>query len=345
MPLSQIGCHKNCRPQNYVYEMAMKGPINMKGNLERKQRLFKDINAEQRRFDASIGNNIYCPVCWQQFGPEVVESQLSLEHVPPTSSAKLIRETSMVTLTCNQCNHTYGSRYQNDLKHFLIHQLWQSGKYDGKIPGEITIPGSSALKCNLIWNEKEIKIIGVPKANNAVITEEHISILNKLVETKTSDWNFHLDGNLGYRRANVWNAYLHAAYLMANIRTGYMYSFSNAGAVLRKFIVEKNCSQLETCIIPTGVIGINCIPWIAGVEEPNELRCLWIKVAGNIVVLPQPNNIELTALLKTWQQASKSTDFGLLPKGNIHFKLTFYTREDLFEANKCLSTFFGKSPY
>lgn len=312
--------------------------------MDRKQRLFKSINAKQLKFDPSIGGNIYCPVCWKQFEPASIESQLSVEHVPPASAAKLIGEKSFETLTCKQCNNAYGTKYQNDLKYFLIHQLWQSGKYDGKIPGKVAIPGSSALKCNVIWNREGIQIIGVPKANNPLITERHISILNRLAETKTSDWGIHLEGNLGYRRANVHNAYLHAAYLVANIRTGCMYSFSNAGIALRKLFIEKNCSQLGACIIPTEIMGIDTTPWIARVEEPSDLRCLWIKVAGNIVVLSQPDNTELTALYEAWQQKSKSTDFGLLPRGNIRFKLTFYTMKDLIEAKKCLPTFFEKSP-
>ena len=312
--------------------------------LPRKHRLFKFINAQQLKFEPSLEENIYCPVCWKQFGPDSIESQLSSEHVPPTSAAKLIGEKGFETLTCKQCNNGYGTEYQNDLKHFLIHQLWQSGDYDGEIPGEVTVPGSSALKCNIIWNNKGIQIIGVPKANNPLVTKGHESILNSLVQTKTPDWSFHLEGNLGYRRAKVWNAYLHAAYLMANIRTGCMYSFSSAGIALRKLIVEESCSQLGACIIPTEIRASDGSPWVAEIVEPSDLRSLWIKVAGNVVILPQPGNIELSTLYEAWQQASKVTDFGLLPRGDICFKLTFHTKGDLGEAKKCFPSFFGKSP-
>jgi len=301
------------------------------------------MNASQMKFDSFIGENIYCPICWNQFEPADIESRLSVEHVPSTSSAKLIGEKSFETLTCKQCNNAYGSKYQKDLKHFLIHQLWQAGKFDGKIPGKVTIPGSSALNCNIIWNKKGIQIIGVPKANNPLIIDSHMSMLNKLVEKGTSDWSFHLEENLGYNRTNVYNAYLHAAYLMVNIRTGSMYSFSNAGTTFRKLFLERNCSQLGACVIPTEILGVKSTSWTAEIEEPNDLRCLWIKVAGNIVIFPQPDNTQFTALYNAWQQVSKSTDFGLLPKGNIHLRLKFYTEKDLFEAKMCLPTFFEKS--
>lgn len=310
----------------------------MADNLRRKQRLFKYINAKQGRFNNNIGNNIYCPVCWQQFGLKAIESELSIEHVPPTSSAKLINEKCLVTLTCNKCNHTFGADYQNDLKHFLIHQLWQSDKYNGEIPGEITLPGSRALKCNIIWNSKEIKIIGVRKANNPTVVKEHESILNELAITNVQDWKFRLDGNLGYKRENVWNAYLHAAYLVAYIRTGGMYAFTRAGEMLRKYINEKNGSNLGACTIPSQVLGVAGYPWIAQIEETAPLRCLWIKVAGNIVVLPRPDNVALLSLFQAWQQECKVTDFGLVPN-NIHLKVTFFTEGDLFEARKSLPSF------
>ena len=323
--------------------MSLKEGLNRKSSAYNKQRLFKAINAKQLKFDPSIGENIYCPVCWEQFEPASIESHLSIEHVPPTSAAKLIGEKGFETLTCTQCNNTYGTEYQNDLKHFLIHELWQSGEYDGKIPGEVAIPGTSALKCNIIWNRKGIQIIVVPKANNPLTIERHSSALRRLAETRISNWDIHLKGNLGYRRTNVHKAYLHAAYLMVDIRTGCMYSFSSAGMALRKLLAEKSCSELGACTIPTKIIGIGSTPWIARVEEPSDLRCIWVKVAGNIVILPQPDDTHLITLYRAWQQVSEAKDFGLLPRENIYLKLTFYTREELSEAKKCLPSSFGKS--
>jgi hypothetical protein len=50
---------------------------------------------------------------------------------------------------------------KSDIDLIVMSTHVQSGKYDGKIPGEITIPDSSALKCNIIWNKKWIHITGV----------------------------------------------------------------------------------------------------------------------------------------------------------------------------------------
>ena len=52
-----------------------------------------------------------------------------------------------------------------------------------------------------------------------------------------SDWEIHLEGNLGYKHPNVYQAYLYEAYLIASVRVGYLNSFSKAGAVLRELIV------------------------------------------------------------------------------------------------------------
>ena len=76
--------------------------------------LFKQINAKMLKFDSSLGESIYCPVCWQKFGPDDIESKLSLEHIPSASASKLIKEKSLFTLTCKNCNNSYGTKYQNE---------------------------------------------------------------------------------------------------------------------------------------------------------------------------------------------------------------------------------------
>lgn len=314
-----------------------------KSSAYKRRRLFKAIHAEQLRFDPSIGENIYCPVCWEQFAPSSIEARLSIEDVAPTSVRKLIGERGFETLTCTRCNNAYGHNYQDDLKYFLIHQLWLSGEYDGKIPGKVSVHGGSALRCNTIWNRKGIQITVVPKANNPIVIQGHASSFRRLAEERISDWSIQLEANLGYRRANVYQAYIHTAYLMVNRMTGCMYSFSNAGTAVRKFLADKASSELRACIIPTEIIGIGGLPWIARVEKPRNLRCLWVKVAGNIVILPLPDNADLTTLYRAWQQAFDETDFGLLPKENIRLKLTFHTNEHLIEAKKCLPSSLGVS--
>lgn len=301
------------------------------------------MNAKQSTFSPSIGENIHCPVCWNQYGPASVESELSREHVPPDSAAKLIGERCFRTLTCKQCNNAYGTKYQNDLKHFLIHQLWQLGKHDGSIPGEVSVPGSSSLRCNVILSKKGIRITVVPKANNPVTIGRFRSSLQSIAEAGTSDWDIHLTGKFGYRPTNVYKAYLHAGYLLVDIRTGCMYSFSSAGIALRKLLATRNCSELGACIIPSEIVGIGSTPWIARIDEPSHLRCLWTKVAGNIVILPQPDNADPTTLYEAWRQVCETTELGLLPRESIHLALAFYTKEELSEARKCLPSSFGVS--
>jgi hypothetical protein len=313
-----------------------------KTSPDKRPRFFKAIHAEQMRFDPSIGESIYCPVCWEKFAPASVESCLSIEHVPPASVGRLTGERGFDTLTCTQCNNTYGHKYQDDLKHFLIHQLWQSGEYDGKIPGKVSIHDGSALRCNTIWNRKGIRITVVPNANNPTAIERCASNLRRLAEAGTSNWKVHLEGNLGYRRSNVHRAYIHAAYLMVNRMTGCMYSFSNAGTEIRKLLANEG-TQVEGCNLPIRTKGIASARWIARVEEPSNLRCLWVKVAGNVVILPQPDNSDLVTLYEAWQQVSEATDFGLLPRENVHLKLVFYTKEQIAEAKKCLPSSFGQS--
>ena len=310
-----------------------------------KKRLFKQINACMLRYDTFLGENIFCPVCWQKFSQADIESNLSIEHVASTSASKLVKEKNLFTLTCKNCNNTYGTRYQNDLKHFLIHQLWEQGKYDGQFSAEVSIEGSPPLICNLEWNPKDenkpIKIIGVPKANNKLISEEHVKILENYVGTQGRGPHFNFNFNFGYKQMNIWSAYIHLAYLTACIKTEYLYAFSNAGRLIRQLLERNTFSTIGWCIIPPQIVDIESWPWLAIVRNPNELSCLWVKVAGNIVIMPNSDTEDIATLYKNWQEVSDITNFGISPK-NVPLSLSFFTRQDIIEAKKSLPRYFER---
>ena len=118
-----------------------------------------------------------------------------------------------------------------------------------------------------------------------------------------------------------------------------MYPFSKAGEELRKLIFENKTVQLGACIIPTEMVMSKSNVWVAQVKEPSDLSSLWIKVAGSIVILPNPDSTNLLSLYDTWHQSFNLTDFGLKVKEKVHFKVTF-NKQDIAEAQKDLPTFF-----
>ena len=71
---------------------------------------------------------------------------------------------------------------------------------------------------------------------------------------------------------------------------------------------------------------------MAVILEPSELKCFWVKVAGNIVILPLPMDKNLSCY-QAWQKVSDQTIFGLKP-GKINFHITFWSRQDVSEALK-----------
>jgi phage FluMu protein Com len=85
----------------------------------KKEILFNLLNEKLRMLDASTGGNIRCPLCWKLFASSASQAELSVEHIPPTAAARLIKELPLTTLTCKQCNHTYGSKYHSQLKKYL----------------------------------------------------------------------------------------------------------------------------------------------------------------------------------------------------------------------------------
>ena len=99
-----------------------------------KQVLFKNLNAKLTALVPELGADIVCPLCLRRFGPDSMETEMTIEHVPPQVAGRLIGERRIRTLTCKRCNNTFGSKYQADLKLFLRCQLLAYGKYSGPIP-------------------------------------------------------------------------------------------------------------------------------------------------------------------------------------------------------------------
>jgi hypothetical protein len=259
-----------------------------------------------------------------------------VEHVPPTAAAKLIKESQLTTLTCKQCNHTYGSQYHSHLKKFLVFQLHQTGKYEKPIPGTI-VPSDGELlplKSNIVFTPKDLKVIGVPKANADSTTQSHMSIWDSLSRSNTTGWNFTVSFDYGYIPSTAWLAYLQVAYLMAHILTDCHYAFTKAGAVIRNGLTQEDLKEIGPCVITPNKIGVGGRPWIASIVEPANLRCLWVKVAGNIVILPFPEDDRLSCY-EAWQKISEQTIFGLRPH-KTYLKITFHSQEDALLAQQCI---------
>jgi len=305
-------------------------------NARAKETLFSSLNEQLQILDASIGDNIRCPLCWNLFGPSALQSELSVEHVSPTATAKLIKESQLTTLTCNQCNHNYGSQYHSHLKKFLVFQLHQAGKYDKPIPGTI-VPSERdlvPLKSNIIFTPKDIKVIGVPKANAVSTTQSHVSTWDLLSKSNANGWSFTVEFDYGCILSAAWLAYLQVAYLMVYVLTECHYAFTKAGVEIRNGLIQGNIKEIGPCVITPNKIGVGGKPWIAKIVEPANLRCLWVKIAGNIVIMPFPDDDKLSCY-KEWQKISDQTHFGLRPH-KTHLKITFHSREDALAAQQCI---------
>ncbi len=295
--------------------------------------LFRKINERLNKLDASIGRDIRCPLCWERYAPEEIESHLSFEHVPPTASAKLIGETRYKTITCKQCNSTHGSKYHSALKRFLIFQLHQSGKYDGPIRGTITTSNDELkpLKSNIVMTAHNLKVVGVPKANADYTTQEHVSTWDEIAINKAIGWSFKVNLNYGFRIEVAWSAYLQVAYLLSYILTECRYAFSKGGMELRRLIQENKMDELGPSIIVPQTIGVGGTPWIVEVTEPSNLRCLWVKIAGNIVIMPLPDDGTLSCY-REWQDISRQNHFGLSPqKTNLSIVSRYVKNANDFE--------------
>ncbi|MDV2988842.1 MAG: hypothetical protein P3T54_01595 [Dehalogenimonas sp.] len=317
----------------------MKGDIN---NRDRKiQGLFYETSKQLSSVVDKTKDAIICPLCGTSFGFESLNKDLSIEHVPPRATARLIGERSLTTITCARCNNHYGSELQGHLKAFLIFQLHQSGKYEKPLRGTMQMqdPSLVPLRANIVFTQDKVQVVGVPKANNIQDTQKHSQALNDLVHSQTKDWQFNVTLNYGFVLSKAWQALLHSAYLAAHIISGCSYAFTPAGTKLRELIAKDETAQLGPCVIVPQTIGVGGNQWIARINMPLDLRSLWVKVAGNIVILPMPSDDGLQCY-NAWQRVSSITNFGLSPRIE-NLNITFFSERDGLEAQKCLPRFFA----
>lgn len=307
--------------------------------MKNDEQLFRKISEKLRRWDSIIEDDILrCPLCWKTFGPDSLGTDLSVEHVPPKAAAREVGEKTLKTLSCRNCNNSYGTRYQKDLTNFLKSQLHLHGKYDKDIDGSIKVPGIEVpLRSRIACTPDKIAVRGVPRANSPATVQQHVSAWNEVAKNHATDWSFTVTLNYGYRPQLAWLGYLEAAYLAAYILTDYTYGFSKVGAQLRELITGGHSEQIGPCVIVPPIVGVGGQPWIARVAKPDNLQCLWVKVAGNIVILPLPTDDDLSCY-SAWQQGSEQRNSALVPR-KANFSLSFFNAGSLAEAQKCLLMF------
>jgi len=190
------------------------------------------------------------------------------------------------------------------------------------------------LHSNIVLTPGHVSVVGASKANPPFVTQEHTSAWNEIAHKQATGWSFRVTISYGFKLPIAWAAYLQTAYLLAYVVTDCSYVFTKAGIELRRLLTDKKTEEIGTCIITPPTIGVGGKPWIAEVVKPTNLRCLWAKVAGNVVILPLPDDDKLTCY-KAWQQVSQQTAFGLSPKTD--FRIIFQSEEDALEAQRCIT--------
>ena len=291
---------------------------------------FQELNKQCLILEPALGNDIRCPVCWQRLGPcSFQEKRISKEHVPPTKVAKLVGERPLVTLTCEECNNGFGTKYQDDLKRFVIHQLQNYGKYDKPIRGQVAIENNEPMSADITLTSKsrKIAVAQAPKANDPRNIQKNMDALNYLGEKGITDWHCTVKGNYGYRLPAVQLAYLHAAYLLATTRTECYYAYSEAGEQVRGLFSDNNKRMSQNYLISLLGNGMNVDPWMAVVTDPPNLRCLWVKIAGNIVILPTLDR-DVFSCWQEWSKICDMTPFGMRPHSKISLRMNFLSKKD-----------------
>lgn len=304
--------------------------------------LFNKMNSYLRNLEPALGERIRCPLCGKIFGIDSIESDLTLEHIPPRKTAKLIGEITLKTLTCKTCNNKFGTKYQDDMKKFVINQLHWVYKYNGAIKGNFKLnkEGEKPIYANILWDKKSTKINIVEKANSP----NEIKLLHdKLKKMSEGEWDgteFSVNINYGHKKNLAWAGFLHSAYLAINVMSNGKYGYTNVGKELVKMMLIGKTDNLLPCVIVPQVIGVGGRPWFGWISEPEKLRCYLVKIAGNLVILPLEQDINSCYI--AWKSTSTISELGLVP--NAKLTMHFRSKEDVLEARKIIPKALGNIP-
>jgi hypothetical protein len=304
--------------------------------MNTREGLFNSLSDKLKQLDISIGDNIYCPLCWNKFSrDDLTSKKLTIEHIPPRKTANLLKENTFTTLTCQSCNNTIGSKYQADLKNFVVYQLHQYYKYESPIRGRFGEQDSKLrpLESNITWTSDGIKINVVQEANPVSTIQAYKSMFDHISKNKIEGESFNVTLDYGFTPLTTWISFIQVAYLVLYHLSDCYYAFTKAGKEIRGNFDDKLLNIGPCTIIPNN-IGVGGKPWIAKIVEPDNLRCIWVKVAGNIVIMPLPDDESLSCY-KAWQNISEQTNMGLRPQ-NTRLKITFLKKEDALLAQQCI---------
>jgi hypothetical protein len=199
--------------------------------LEKRQKLFHVLAANQNMYAPNSGGLFNCPICFKPFGPESVEGDnplVNLAHVYPDSCGG-----NVTTLACAECN-TRISKWESHLAIAKKHKDVMDGQGDLKATMRFPQFGNARVRGRLSKDESGgMRFIANPKLTSKTekerieegMKDRDPASVQPHIELKHPD------------HTKITGTLLHAAYMAMFHRYGYEYIFYSKSQWIRDILL------------------------------------------------------------------------------------------------------------
>lgn len=279
--------------------------------------------------EPELSGHVRCPICWCEFQRSSVNNgDLTREHVIPSAAKKLTKEPQVTGMTCKTCNNRAGAWGQAATRDVIESKLFLSGVYPGPVNALVSLDKLPQQQVELtIDANKNISLVGIPKQNDKRLVRKITNHLEMLVESKSEDWGFELEGELNGLTARARYGFLYSAYLLAFHQTDGKYGYTVAGQSVRELLNSEPDELFPQCVIDISVPKLGMTPWHAIVNYEAMAKSIWASILGMIVMLPFDTDSDMECY-KILAERGKESHFGMTPPAS-KYRMTIRGIEQL----------------
>lgn len=255
-----------------------------------------------------------CPLCKREFEWEYVHSDLSIEHVVPSSLGGRLE-----TLTCRDCNSGSGHRIDADLAELVNARDFFSGLGDETRFSNVRI-GNGEFNADFHLSQESVRLIVRPDNSNPERLAEALGVLDDSVSTG-ADIIGSVSTQFRYDSLRARVSVLKMAYLLLFHYFGYGYIFQPGVSQVREQIacpdqdMFVSWSVLLRGLTPPDPFGVSLV------HSPPEIRCFLVTMklsdktddyAGAFLPGMGVEAQDFYSRLRVWRQSQEMAKFSAI---------------------------------
>jgi hypothetical protein len=228
-----------------------------------------------------------CPLCLElAFTIEVLrdpDPPLTAEDASPDWFGG-----SKIALTCKRCNNASGTLFDSHAQQAdLLRHFW-SGKSAQPMTVRYTAEGVTNV-AEMYISGDGVLLLGVPAANNRADIDRMTGIMDGWSAADREGPTFQISGQVRSNADRARASWIRAAYVVAFAALGWRYILQPALDPLRAYLRDPSQSTLPILSMSDHEADPKRRE-IVLVEEPSDLRCVFVVCGEHQIILPIPDD-------------------------------------------------------